>query len=59
MRRSSQPWKGTDPSRFFVFDDTPLAHVDVAKAGVILHEPVHLAGVGHTIPISRKVVDRE
>ncbi|AKT48620.1 hypothetical protein ADJ70_06120 [Olsenella sp. oral taxon 807] len=59
MRRSSRPWKGTDPSRFFVSGDAPQACVGVAEAIVTLHEPVHLAGVEHAIPTSRKVVDRE
>ena len=39
--------------------DVPQARVGVAEAIVTLHEPVHLTGVGHTIPTPRKVVDRE
>lgn len=42
--------ESADPSRFFVIGDAPLAHVDVVKAVVILHEPVHLAVVGHAVP---------
>lgn len=59
MRRSSRPWKGADPSGFFVSGDAPQARVGVAEAIVTLHEPVYLAGVEHAIPAPRKVVDRE
>ena len=59
MRRSSRSQRGADPSGFFVSGDAPQVRVGVVEAIVTLHEPVHFAGVGHAIPTSRKIVDRE
>ena len=51
--------RGAGPSGFFVSGDAPLVRVGVTETIVILHEPVHLAAVGHAILAPRKVTDRE